>query len=136
MTKNRANNRPVHEWLSLWGAWERAGGGYLSHLYINSNMQIVMRDNVQQETHGEIMLNEDDESWFCDLISRVKRNNPAGYELLFRVEVLQWSMREIARREKCSFEQCARNYENVVGYVDGMLSFAKELGCIKKQAVR
>lgn len=126
MTITRVDNPSVHGWLQLWGAWERAGGNYLAHLAPKSNMHIVHRDNVEQNIDEDRLpppptLTDDDAVWFVPMMSRIKRKCPDSYKLLFQVEVLQWSMREVSRSSGSSFEQCARNYENSVGIVRGLL---------------
>lgn len=114
--------RTVHEWLQLWGEWERAGANYLAHLSPPSNMEIVIRGNVQQVQHSfSPSLDDDEAMWFCKLMSKLKSVRPDAYNLFEMVDIWQMSMREVSRRLGVSFESAARLYENAIGIIEGMM---------------
>lgn len=113
--------RDVHEWLALWGEWERNGRAYLKHLQPVSPMGIFMDSVLPTEKGFAPSLDDEGALWFCRLMSRLKQTRRLHYDVLYCVHVRLLSMREVSEKLHINRHKSAGVYERAMGWVDGQL---------------
>jgi hypothetical protein len=113
--------RDVHEWLALWGEWERNGRAYLAHLQPKSPMGLYMDSVLPTQKGFAPSLDDEGAAWFCGLMSRLKQSHKLQYDVLYCVHVSLLSMREVSETMRINRHKVAGMYERALGWVDGNL---------------
>lgn len=112
--------RSVHEWLELWGEWERCGRAYLAHLQPKSSMGIYMDTVLPTDKAPLPELNDEEAEWFCSIMTRFRRSRPRLFELLLWIHARQLSLREVASRLDVNRHRVGEMYERAIGWVESL----------------
>lgn len=125
--------RSVHDWLELWGEWERCGRAYLAHLQPKSPMGICMDSLLPTNKMSPPEIDDDGALWFCGILTRLRRSRPKLFEVLLWVHVQQLSMREVASRLQLNRIRTGETYERAIGWLDAMIEAELAIAEIKSK---
>ncbi|MBP1037372.1 antitermination protein [Serratia fonticola] len=110
----------VHDALSRWGVWAREGSG-LDYSIIAAGFKGLL----PHATNGRLSCSDDDGLFIDGCVARLRKYKPEEYDLVIAHYVYNISLRQIAKRRKCSDGTVRKEMQMAMGFIEGIISMLK-----------
>lgn len=109
--------RDMYEVLSRWGVWAREdkGIGY-------SPIAAGFKGLLMPQSSGKQSCSDDDGLMIDGCVARLMKYKPDEYDLVVLHHIYGLSLRQIARRRKCSDGTIRKELQSAEGFISGCLA--------------
>ncbi|HFE4480877.1 TPA: antiterminator Q family protein [Klebsiella pneumoniae] len=109
--------RDMYEILDRWGAWAASDNSGVDWQPIAAGFKDLL-------PHGKKTRQQcdDDEGIMIDgCVARLRKYKPEEYGLIMAHFVLGYSLRTIAKKQKCSDGKVRKELQNALGFIEGVI---------------
>jgi len=110
--------RDIHETLELWGAWAASENSGVDFSPIAAGFKGLL----PQTSKSRLQCCDDEGIKIDGCVSRLKKYHVEEYELVILHYVFSLSLRQIAKRRKCSDGTVRKDMQTAQGFIGGVLS--------------